>query len=351
MSDKFYLFPHDILRGEKEKNELECETDKRPDDMRICITGGAGFIGSHLVRRIREDHSLLVIDRSPDGKFPEFTVKGDIRDRDLLDEHLEGTDLVIHLAAEHADNVHPPSRYYEVNVEGTRNVLEAMGRHDIKHIIFTSTAAVYGLENDNADENQPPDPFNDYGESKLQAERLMKAWQQRGDGRAASVLRPTVVFGEENRGNVYNLLRQIVSGRFLMVGDGQNRKSMAYVGNLVSFIDYLIGHPDGFRIFNYADKPDLTTREIIRTTASTLDVEIPGLRIPYWLGLAGGFALDALSKVTGKQFPISAVRVKKFCATTRFDAGKVRRNGFSPPYSLEEGLRRTLQYEFKEQRP
>jgi nucleoside-diphosphate-sugar epimerase len=281
--------------------------------------------------------------------YPEITKIANVLDNETLTQLLEGTDLVVLLAAEHRDDVSPVSLYYDVNVKGAENTLAAMERNGIDRLVFTSSVAVYGLDKDNPCEETPIDPFNDYGLSKWQAECALQAWSVTHPNWKIQIIRPTVLFGEGNRGNVYNLLRQIASGRFLMIGKGVNRKSMSYVGNIVAFILFLIenrSETTGCEIFNYVDKPDLTTQELVTHVGRVLKKRIPTIRIPYWLGMFGGYCFDILSKISGKKLSISSVRVKKFCAVTQFDSSKAMSTGFQPPYTLEEGLARTLEYEF-----
>jgi nucleoside-diphosphate-sugar epimerase len=133
----------------------------------------------------------------------------------------------------------------------------------------------------------------------------------------------------------------------MMVGDGSNKKSMTYVGNIVDFISFLMKNPDGYQFFNYADKPDLTTRDIGRIEMS-VDLSVPSFRIPYWVGLAGGYTFDVLARLTGKKLLIFSVRVKKFCTTTQFDASKAHATAFTAPFSIDEALERTLRYELGE---
>ena len=251
------------------------------------------------------------------------------------------------MAAEHRDDVSPVSLYYDVNVLGTKKVLNQMDKAKIKNLIFTSSVAVYGLDKDNPNEKSTVDPFNHYGKSKWEAEKVIKEWYEQDPvNKSVTIIRPTVIFGEKNRGNVFNLLKQITSGKFLMIGNGQNKKSMAYLGNVVSFIQNRIVKNDlGYFIFNYADKPDFSMNELVRLIEKKINIKIPKTRIPYWLGMLGGYSFDLIAKLTNKKLPISSVRVKKFCATTQFNATKVH-NSFNAPYSLKEGLNKTLEHEF-----
>ena len=276
----------------------------------------------------------------------------DITKRDTLRSTITESDSVVLLAAEHRDDVTPVSRYYETNVQGTQNVLDEMDRVGCRHLVFTSSVAVYGLNKVNPDENHPVDPFNHYGKSKWEAEQVIKAWYDKNpSGKSVTIIRPTVIFGEKNRGNVYNLLRQIASGKFLMIGKGQNKKSMAYVGNVVALIKYRLElAAEGYHVFNYIDKPDLSMKSLLGVIEKSLGKKLPSVHIPIWLGYLGGFCFDAVALVTRKKLAISSVRIKKFVATTQFDAAKAYSSGFKAPYTLEEGLDRTLNYEFVQQR-
>ena len=125
---------------------------------------------------------------------------------------------------------------------------------------------------------------------------------------------------------------------------------MAYIGNIVSLLYYMIEHARGYNVYNYIDKPDLSMNELLNVVGKSLGQNSSTIQIPYFLGMFGGYCFDVLGKITGKKLPISSVRVKKFCATTQFDATKVLASGFKPPYTLSEGLDRTIQFEFVNER-
>ena len=113
---------------------------------------------------------------------------------------------------------------------------------------------------------------------------MFKGWQaENPEKRTLIIIRPTVVFGEQNRGNVYNLLRQIESGQFVMVGRGENRKSMAYVENLSAFIEYSISFEPGVHIYNFIDKPDFTMNSLVANVYRILGrSEKIGFRLPLY---------------------------------------------------------------------
>lgn len=314
------------------------------------MIGGSGFVGTRLIDLLRiepQRYELCNVDLLPSHFFNDITRLGDVRSQEQMDEALAGADVVVLLAAQHRDDVEPVSLYYDTNVSGMEVTLKAMEKNGVKRLIFFSSVAVYGLNKHNPDENHPADPFNHYGKSKWQAEEVLRRWLAAHGDWNIDIVRPTVIFGERNRGNVYNLLRQISSGRFLMVGSGRNKKSMAYVGNIVAFVKYMIDNvTEGYNVFNYVDKPDNDMNHLVEHVSRILDKHIPSTHFPYWIGMSGGYCLDILAKLMKRKFAISSVRVKKFCATTEFDATKAHTCGFIPPFTLDEGLARTLEFEF-----
>ncbi len=313
--------------------------------MKILIVGGSGFVGSHLLSKVNT-LDFYNLDKNPSPFYNDITLKGDVRH---LNQVIipKGISSVVLLAAEHRDNISPTKLYYDVNVQGTKNVLQAMDLAGVKNLIFTSSVAIYGLNKINPHENSPKDPFNHYGKSKWKAEQVIRDWYENDTKeKSVTILRPTVIFGERNRGNVYNLLKQISSGRFVMIGKGDNKKSMAYVGNIVALIkSQLELRNKGYHVFNYADKPDLSMTDLTQFIEKKMKINLPKQKIPYWLGMLGGYCFDLISLISRKKKSISSVRVKKFCATTQFDASKAHEI-FAPPYTLHEGLNKTLDHEF-----
>lgn len=311
------------------------------NNLKIAVTGGSGFIGTRLIKSlIEEGHETNIIDIADAAPI-------DILDQEALDQSVAGKDVIYHLAAEHRDDVFPRERYYEVNCVGTQNVVNAAVKAGVKKIIFTSSVAVYALGEGAKSEDSPVAPFNDYGKSKLEAEEILMKWARADKERSLIIIRPAVVFGENNRGNVYNLINQIARGKFLMIGRGQNKKSMGYVGNVSAFLQYCVSLDENIGIYNYADKPDLTTQELIGTIYKSFEKQKPKISIPYPVGLFAGYAFDVMAKITGKTFPISAIRVKKFCSDTVVTADKAMKSGFTPLYILSEGVERMIKHDFK----
>lgn len=149
--------------------------------MQVMVIGGSGFIGTQLVKMLFEKgHDVSIFDKNISDTYPNITIKGDVRDKLALVHACQSFDVIYNLAAEHADNVRPLSLYYDVNVDGAHNIIAAAKENNIKNIIFTSTVALYGLNVGVPDESFQPKPFNDYGKSKLEAEKAFIKWCEDG---------------------------------------------------------------------------------------------------------------------------------------------------------------------------
>lgn len=315
----------------------------------VYIIGGSGFIGNHLVSRLIGNNkvSIKIIDKYPSNSYPDLVTLADVRSAEELENVIGESSVIVNLAAEHRDDVRPIHLYREVNVAGAKNICNAARSKNIRKIIFTSTVAVYGHAPIGTDESGAIDPYNEYGRTKYEAEEIFKSWQNEDSKeRTLVIIRPTVVFGENNRGNVFNLMQKISSRKFIMIGNGENRKSMAYVGNLVAFIEHSLDFGPGIHIYNYVDKPDFTINSLVTHIGRTLKYfPQTRLRVPFILGFTIGKIFDLVSFFTKKSFSISAIRVKKFCSNSVFNT-TAGQTGFVPPVCIEKALAQTIQYEF-----
>ena len=314
--------------------------------IKITVIGGSGFVGTNLCQSLVDQQiNFEIIDIKESTRFPDKCKIADVRDITSLRHTITGN-IVVNLAAVHRDDVRDKREYYQTNVNGTSNIAQVCTEKGIEKIIFTSSVAVYGFAKPGTDENGPINPFNEYGKTKYLAEEKLREWQGLGDNNLI-IVRPTVIFGEGNRGNVYNLFNQIKSGKFIMVGSGLNKKSMAYIDNVVSFLCKCIKTDCSLLVCNYVDTPDFDMNSLVNQVRQTLKIRARiRLHMPYAFGLVIGYCADAITMITGKKLPLSSIRVKKFCASSVFASSKHRLVNFEPPFTLQEGIHRTLNSEF-----
>lgn len=313
--------------------------------MQIGIIGGDGFLGRALQEQLRASNT----------NFQAYDLEPRTEDCHYVNvEHLEtlsciqGSDVIINLAAEHRDDVEPLSRYTAVNIEGAENICAAATDAGVKKIIFTSSVAVYGFAPEGTSETGIVNPFNEYGRTKHKAEEVFKKWlYEKPTERSLVIVRPTVIFGEGNRGNVFNLVNQIAKKRFVMIGNGLNVKSMAYVRNVAAFLEFSTRFGPGLHVYNYVDEPSMNMNELVSLVRGMLfGKRNVGVRLPAFFGALIGRVFDVFAQLIGKKFPISHIRVEKFMASSVYSTA-VRDTGFVPPFALSEAFTKTVEYEFK----
>jgi len=317
--------------------------------MLIQILGGSGFIGSHLCELLNKKKKKFdVLDINKSFFFPRNFIYTDILNLKILKKNIKNNSTIINLAAIHSDNHNNIKDYYNTNVQGAKNICLIAKKKNIKKIIFVSSVAVYGFAEKFCDENGKINPYNHYGRSKFLAEKVYLSWQSKMPlKRSLVIIRPTVVFGERNRGNVYSLFKQINSNFFFMIGNGLNIKSLAYVGNVTSFINYCLNFKNGVHIFNYVDKPQLLMNELVKSIKLYLNKDIKTIKIPYLVALVIGLICDIISKIFKKKLNISHLRIKKFVTNSCYTSKYLNNLKFKPNYNLRQALKKTINHEFK----
>ena len=306
--------------------------------MRCVVTGGAGFIGSHLVDRLLErGHSVVAYDNlssgSPRflaeaGRSPEFTfVRGDTLDIQALERAMQGCDLVFHMAA-NADVRHGPEhpdRDLEQNTRATFNVLEAMRRAGVRRIAFASTGSVYGEPDVFPTPEDAPFPIQTslYAASKLAGEGLISAYCA-AYGFRGFIFRFVSILGERySHGHVFDFYESLRANphELRVLGDGHQRKSYLYVSDCVDAILLAIERaPEAVNIFN------LGTDEYCEVNAS-IGWITERLGVSPQLTYTGG--------------------TRGWIGDSPFiflDCSRIRRLGWAPTLSIRDAIVRTLDY-------
>ncbi|MGJ3234502.1 NAD-dependent epimerase/dehydratase family protein [Marivirga sp.] len=311
----------------------------------ILITGGSGFIGSYFNEKLNVN--IINFDlRKPIHPTNNKYVKGDVCDFKALNSVVKeyNVNTIIHLAAAHHDFGISKEEYFEVNETGTENICKVAEENDIKKIVFYSSVAVYGDNKEPSTEERAPEPSNHYGASKLAGEAKLKSWSEK-EGNQAIVIRPCLVYGPRNTANMYNLIKQIDSGKFFNVGKGDNVKSICFVENIVEATIHLLNtlNRTGYNFYNYADSPQLTSKETANYISECLGKKKP-FSVPKTLLQIGAIPFDILIKVTGKNLPVSSARVNKFATETYHKAEKILETGFSPKFDNYQGLKKMVDW-------
>ncbi|MEQ8924218.1 MAG: NAD(P)-dependent oxidoreductase, partial [Fulvivirga sp.] len=227
--------------------------------MKILITGGSGFIGTHLIQSFLNGnpcaHILNIDLKSSDLSDERInTYFSDIRSEGLINkiEDKIDFDYCIHLAALCKEPGYHWEEYFETNHIGTINTIRLCEQLGIENIIFTSTMMVYKAGEIQQTEGSITTPDTAYGISKLLAEKELEAWRGRKSGRSLKIIRPAVVFGENENGNFTRLYHTLKRGFFPYIGKRSTVKSNIYVKELVMFIEYLLEHKTKSDIFNFS---------------------------------------------------------------------------------------------------
>jgi UDP-glucose 4-epimerase len=227
--------------------------------MKILITGGAGFIGSHLCEKyVLENQVVLCLDNFMSGNLSNIRsllgcgnfklINGDITDFDLLEKIIRDVDVVIHLAAQvHVDrSITEPKLTYNINVLGTLNILELARRYDISKVIYASTSEVYGsAQYAPMDENHPLDSPHPYGASKIAADRMCNAYAKMY-GLRICIMRPFNTFGPKQKAYGYGGVISIFVKRVLdgappiIYGDGNQTRDYTYIKDMVEAFDLVL---------------------------------------------------------------------------------------------------------------
>lgn len=325
--------------------------------MNYIITGGTGFIGTHLTNLILEEH--------PDAKVwnldivkpgtPNPVVKNykpAVREgEELGSTYVEcdvrkpigelpftptPEDVIFNFAAVHRTPGHEDKEYFETNIRGAEHVCEFAEKYGIKKMVFTSSIAPYGAAEELKTEDTLPTPNTAYGISKLVAEKIHIAWQKGGTDRQLLIVRPGVVFGKGENGNFSRLYKGIKDHMFAYPGRKDTIKACVYVKELVRFILWDIEERnDSFSIYNCTFEPAYTIEEIVKTMkkVTNLNQWVPYIPNSIIMPMA------ACAKMIGSPMGICPARVKKLQISTNICGKKLKESGYQFKWTFEDALK------------
>jgi nucleoside-diphosphate-sugar epimerase len=303
------------------------------------VFGGSGFIGTHLMKRlVAGGHTVISADRRP----PAVSVAGveyrtaDVRDLSAF-EVPAGTARIYNLAAVHTTPGHPDPEYYDTNIAGAVEITALAERAGIQDIVFTSSISVYGPGEETRTEDSRLKPVSAYGWSKMLAERVHRAWQQRDPRHKLVVVRPAVVFGPGEGGNFTRLAALLKKGFFVYPGRKDTIKACIYVDDLIDAIEYAAAKSDPYILFNGSYPQQYTLEQIVE---AMIREYFPGVRTVMVPRAAVKTAATALRSVNALNIGIHPDRVEKLVRSTDVYPKWLVAEGFGFPDALNEALRR-----------
>ena len=307
------------------------------------VLGASGFIGTRLIRQLtaeREYSVVRAVDIAPPRERLDSVEYHLLDVREPLPPALgEGASRLYNLAAIHRTPGHPTNEYYDTNIGGALNATDLAVKSGINQIVFASSISVYGPSEELLDERSPLRPISAYGRSKRFAEEIHRRWKEGESGRRLVIVRPGVVFGPGERGNYTNLVRALKRGVFVYPGRRDVVKSGGYVDELLGAINYAVGRPDPYVLFNFAYPTASTTEDIVKTFSEVMGCRTNYPTIPTTPMLAVAAVFEGLNSA-GLRNPIHRERIMKLSLSTRISPGWLLANGYSFKTNLRSALER-----------
>jgi len=319
---------------------------------RVLVTGATGFTGGRLARALtgRGYRVRALVRPTTDAsdliRNGVDVVLGDITRRGEVDRAAAGVDTIYHIAALFRTAGHTDDEYRAVNVEGSRNVLDAAARHGVARVVHCSTAGVHGAVKElPCHEESPLNPGDIYQETKLEGEIL--AQQAFREGLRGVVVRPVGIYGPGDL-RFLKLFRAVHTRRFRMFGSGEVPYHLTYIDDLVSGFILCGEKAEALgQTYILAGNEYVTLNALVSQVADAVGVAPPRGRLPLWPLLAAAAACERLCRPLGIDPPLHKRRVEFFVHPRAFTSAKATRDlGFAPQVPLPEGLRRTADWYF-----
>lgn len=322
--------------------------------MRILTTGALGFIGRHfMLAALAAGVTVTALHRAPTlpkrslaQQFQSRGVnfhEGDVADPLSLRPALDGVETVCHFAAAFREGGMPDDYFIQVNVNGTRNVMEAAAARGVRRFVFCSTAGIYGSQVPGViDESAPVNPANVYERSKVETEATVREQAVRL-GLEYAIFRPAVVYGPHDE-RLLKMFRSAARGRFPLFGDGSGRRHMVYVGDVATAALQACLRPEAAgQEMIIAGPRAAPLREILEVLARTVGRERTGPQLPLAPMQALAAVTEDVCKWVGVNPPIYRRRMDFYVNDAAFDCTLARRVlAWKPEVDLEEGFDRTF---------
>jgi nucleoside-diphosphate-sugar epimerase len=319
----------------------------------VLVTGATGFIGSHLLPVLHQQNwQITATVRNDFHQFRSLPIKiikiGDINNSADWHQVLQGIDAIVHLAARahilYDDTPNPEAEFLRVNTKGTANLVKQAIEANVKHFVFISSiGAIATLSQQILTETSPCQPDTPYGRSKLEAEKVLIQLAKNSQ-MTWTILRPTLVYGVGNPGNMERLMKLIKLNLPLPFGAIENRRSFIFVGNLVDAIATCLTHPQATnQIFIVSDGQDLSTPELLSLIAKQMGQPCYLLPLsPRLLKILGYFG-NGLEFLFKRPIPINIAILDRLLGSLFVDSNHIQKTlNWQPPFTVEQGLKQTI---------
>lgn len=317
------------------------------------ITGGSGFVGSHLIKYLLDEgryEKIINIDiKEPkenysaagtDIHYLPKDVRNEIEPKDLLQLGCGSDSVIFNLAAICRIPGFPDIDYFRTNIKGAENVCELARKINCNNIVFTSSISPYGASEELKTEESIPQPDNPYGSSKLMAEYIHRGWQQEDrENRSLAILRPGIIFGPNEQANFTRLYESLKKGFFVFPGRKDTRKACVYVKDVARACEYFAVNSKNLQLYNLVYREAPTIEEICEAITENTDAGKARFRVPGWLLIAAASAIKIAGSLLNKSFTgIHPERVRKVMISTNVSGAKLNASSFNLKYTLKEGI-------------
>lgn len=310
------------------------------------IFGGSGFIGSHLVRELKQrgitDITIADIEEPRRSDMFDGTrfVRCDVREP-IPADIISGPAIVVNLAAVHRTPGHPDHEYFETNVKGAANITRFCEETGSTTLWFTSSIAVYGPTEEPKSELSVLTPNSAYGKSKYEAEIIHNDWQKKDSDRKLVIVRPAVIFGRGEQGNFTKLAKALKKGLFVYPGRNDTIKGCGYVEDLVGSLFFMNDQPEASILYNFCYSHNYTIKEICGAFTKVAGYRMPLGTIPLSLMVNAARPFQLLNAL-GLKNGVHPARMYKLVKSTNIVPGELIKRSYPYRTDLEEGLRRWL---------
>lgn len=313
--------------------------------MKILLTGSSGFVGINLSKKLSElGNTVVGIDKNYSeneylSQFFQYNLSN-LKFNEIRNEvSFKNLDILIHCAAAKGDYNLTSNDFYVDNVKASKGVIKLAETCDIRNIIHFSTVSVYGHDNVLFNENADLNPTNPYGVTKLESENLFIKWCNLDSTKnKLTILRPSVIYGENNFANMYNLLNQLSKKFPVSVGNGDYIKTMVAVENIVDITIFSMENLEGLQIYNCTDEPYPKLKEVIGYISEVEGFSKPNILIPEWLAYTLAAFFEFSSILVKKDLGITRERIYKYTMPTHYRSEKLHSIGYIQKHSVKDRI-------------